>query len=226
MPDKVQTSNYTIFQRRAPAHNVLPAQYFKYSIFQKRSPAHNVLLAPTWGSPAPPRRLSGGSFHLWRRSHSRLCRGAQVNTMRNDNNNDKEKDVAKETDTLPQSRLHSKANPLEAMIDHRVWQSQVTHKPTSPPSALASHSSTTQRSAPLSACAWYESSLSAFISLSSSSSLSACAWYVRVFTIVASSLTPWLFLYHHHIGISLSLLLPLLHASWFLNHAIFFTNHP
>ena len=32
----------------------------------------------------------------------------------------KKKDVTKETDTLPQSRLHSKANPLEAMIDHGV----------------------------------------------------------------------------------------------------------
>ena len=109
---------------------------------------------------------------LWRKlrpleaiSFSSLQRGTGQHK-----DNDKEKDVAKETDTLPQSRLHSKANPLEAMIDHRVWQSQVTHKSTSPPSTLASHSSTTQRSAPLSACAWYKSSLSAFISLSSSSS--------------------------------------------------------
>ena len=35
--------------------------------------------------------------------------------MRNDKDNNKEKDVAKETDTLRQSRLHSKANPMEAM---------------------------------------------------------------------------------------------------------------
>ena len=40
--------------------------------------------------------------------------------MRNDKDNDKEKDVAIETDTLPQSRLHSKADPIEAMIDHGV----------------------------------------------------------------------------------------------------------
>ena len=40
--------------------------------------------------------------------------------MRNDKDNEKEKAVAKETDTLPQSRLPSKANPLEAMIDHGV----------------------------------------------------------------------------------------------------------
>ena len=41
------------------------------------------------------------------------------------------------------------------MNDHGVWLSQVTHKPASPPSTLASHSSTAQRSAPLCACAWY-----------------------------------------------------------------------
>lgn len=103
--------------------------------------------------------------------------------------NNKEKDVAKETDTLPQSRLDSKANPLEPLsleYDYRrLHTNQLLlrlHSPLIaallndlPPSPLVpgkSHQYQQSYHHHPHLVQWYKSSLSAFITLSSPSSSS------------------------------------------------------